>query len=40
MVETNPLLKNVHEREEKLSSTRPKCFEDFIGQNDMGDEET
>ena len=35
MVETNPLLKNVHEREEKLSSTRPKCFEDFIGQNDI-----
>lgn len=35
MVETDPLLKNAHEREEKLSSTRPKCFEDFIGQNDI-----
>ncbi len=35
MVNSDPLLKDIHEREEKLSSTRPKSFSDFIGQNDI-----
>ncbi len=35
MVNSDPLLKDIHEREEKLSSTRPKSFGDFIGQNDI-----
>ena len=35
MDNSNPLLKDINEREEKLSSTRPKCFGDFIGQNDI-----
>ncbi|MFL2790653.1 MAG: Holliday junction branch migration DNA helicase RuvB [Paracoccaceae bacterium] len=35
MVESDPILKDTSEREEKLSSTRPKSFEEFIGQNDI-----
>ena len=35
MVKSDPLIKDTNEREEKLSSTRPKCFDDFIGQSDV-----
>ncbi len=35
MVSSDPLLKDINEREEKLSPTRPKSFSDFIGQNDI-----
>ena len=35
MADSDPLLKDINEREERLSSTRPSCFSDFIGQNEI-----
>ena len=34
MVESDPILRDINAKEENTSSTRPKSFEDFIGQTD------